>query len=305
MSELLTSVQVLICTKDRPESLLRLLTALSLESCDAPLLDLTCLVLDNGTISLADEQLAGLGMRIRTVAQLCSGIASARNAALHAASKDVEYWAFIDDDEYPGDGWLAQLLDTAASTHGDLIGGPVLPDFEGRTSWLIDDPLFRHTQLLSPEQEAPYLATGNLLLRVEAWREAGSPLFDESLDRIGGEDTDFTSRLKLRGASLRWEANAVVFEVIPQARLNVRWVLWRSVWSGYSRQTYLRRATAARYRIALSPVKHLLLALLFGLRVLVGPDRRKQLLASAKAAAHVVGAALCTVHVPIRFYGSP
>jgi hypothetical protein len=50
----------------------------------------------------------------------------------------------------------------------------------------------------------------------------------------GGEDRDFFVRLKARGAKFAWANEAVAFDLVPESRANLTWVLQRAYSVGSS-----------------------------------------------------------------------
>jgi hypothetical protein len=71
------------------------------------------------------------------------------------------------------------------------------------------------------------VATNNTLLKVSAWKNAGSPRFDDSFSTTGGSDTKFFSALYARGVRIQVCAPAVVFEPVLAERMRVKWIVRR------------------------------------------------------------------------------
>jgi succinoglycan biosynthesis protein ExoM len=159
------------------------------------------------------------------------GISYARNKAIACVEDDVEFVAFIDDDEVPIPTWLDELLNVQMLYEADVVSGPILPKFDfqvpswilqggsparGRypTGHIIDDPI-------------RCARTGNVLVRFKVFREIGQG-FDERLALSGSEDTHFFLRAYRDGYKMVWADEAIVHEWVFASRVNMRWILQRS-----------------------------------------------------------------------------
>ena len=69
--------------------------------------------------------------------------------------------------------------------------------------------------------------TNNALVRWPLLRDLGPNPFDEQLALTGGEDSDLFRRFANHGHDLRWAANAVVREWVPESRASMRWLVQR------------------------------------------------------------------------------
>ena len=157
-------------------------------------------------------------------------IALARNMALRQATGD--FVVFVDDDEIPGEGWLAELLRTYRIYGADGVLGPVLPRYETTPpAWVLKGRFFERpshdtgTWLTWPETR-----TGNVLLGKHVLADAESrfrPQFG-----IGGEDRDFFRRLIDKGYRFVWCAEAPVYESVPPNRWERSFMLKRAIQRG-------------------------------------------------------------------------
>ncbi len=160
------------------------------------------------------------------------GIAPARNAAL-AASDGSEALVFIDDDEVPLPGWLAELVACWQRSAPAAVSGPVEPAFDAPAdAWIRASGRFER-RVRPTGSVVRGAATNNLLLDLAAVRDLDLR-FDESFGLTGGEDTAFTHELVRRGARIVWCDEAVVREHIPAERSTRDWVLRREFRSGNS-----------------------------------------------------------------------
>jgi glycosyltransferase involved in cell wall biosynthesis len=173
---------------------------------------------------------ASSSVKVTYCSEPVANIARARNAALARATGD--FVAFIDDDEFPTEGWLYSLF-RAREAHGaDGVLGPVLPHFRlAPPRWLTKGRFF----------DRPRYSTGRRL----AWFEArsGNVLFARAilahLDppfrpqfATAGEDMDFFRRAIEQGRVFIWCDEAEVFEFVPPSRCTRRYLLRRAVLRG-------------------------------------------------------------------------
>jgi len=157
-------------------------------------------------------------------------IALARNEALSHAKGD--FVAFIDDDEFPENGWLAALLDTCEKYRAAGVLGPVRPHFEDPPPrWIIDGrfcerPEYRTGRVMDWEE----CRTGNLLIRrqaLDSLQEVFNPIFGS-----GGEDKDFFMRMMRSGHVFLWCNEGVVYETVPRERWKRRYMVKRAMLRG-------------------------------------------------------------------------
>lgn len=158
------------------------------------------------------------------------GISFARNR-LVANSGNVDFIAFMDDDEVADPQWLDELLATALETAADAVLGPVYPVFPSTPpDWL--SPFFERPEDADRQRVGPgAFRTSNVLLRRSSLEPIDGP-FDPRFGLTGGSDTLLGEQLHRRGCSLVWAASAVVRETVPQSRLKPSWVLQRRFRSG-------------------------------------------------------------------------
>jgi succinoglycan biosynthesis protein ExoM len=182
--------------------------------------------------SAAATVLPWAGDGVRYVHEPRPGISAARNRAL-AEAADADLLVFIDDDELPADGWLAQLTGAWQRWGCAAVAGPVPARFTAPASdWVLGSGAFDR-RTLPTGTRIHGAGAGNLLLDVRQVRELGLA-FDERLGLTGGEDTFFTHELVHRGGEIRWCDEAVAVESVPAERLTRSWVLRRSFRSASS-----------------------------------------------------------------------
>jgi len=135
-------VSVCVATCERPIGLANLLGAFEVLEISVHTA-LQVVVVDNDPAGSAkavcDEFCARHAYPLRYVAEKRRGIPFARNTALSVALSDSDFVAFIDDDEIPESGWLAELLRVQALYGADVVTGPCLPHYlEPPPHWVVE-----------------------------------------------------------------------------------------------------------------------------------------------------------------------
>lgn len=230
-------IRVAICipTYQRPHGLDRLLESLSrLHFKKQAEPDVKIIVVDNdnaGTAtSVVERWKAKLPWEVEYDIEPQRGIASARNRLVTLA-EDVDFIAFIDDDEVTHVGWLDELLYTQDRYHSDIVVGPVLPRFEvDPPKWVLEGEFFER-ETYAEGEVLDGAATGNMLIskRVLSWVEGP---FDKRMDLSGGEDSLLSMSLFRLGARIVFANRAIVEEFIPASRMTLGWICQRAYRGG-------------------------------------------------------------------------
>ena len=160
------------------------------------------------------------------------GLSRARNAMLDHCG-EVDFIAFLDDDEVPQPDWLLRLVEIQQLYDADVVGGPVLPSFsQPPPGWLAAGRFLEPAR--HPDGAVLETASaGNVLFRRSLVLRLGLR-FDDALGFIGGEDIDFFDRLRRGGGTLRYCNNAVAHEAVPAERMRLGWLLRRWFRTGNS-----------------------------------------------------------------------
>ena len=224
------SVTIVVCTKDRPDGVERLLQSISkwnrsshaFEGNDAA----EILVVDNAPSDHRTRDLVARSPGVSYVHESRPGLNFARNRALKEAGTDIV--AFLDDDVIPDAGWLEGLYD-AWRANRDAAGftGQVLPMeletdaqivFEKRGGFRRGFERVRYGAILPGDPLYPggagnFGAGANMAFRTDVLREVGG--FDEALDTgaavPGGGDLDIFYRIIRAGRALVYEPRFLVF----------------------------------------------------------------------------------------------
>jgi succinoglycan biosynthesis protein ExoM len=243
-------------TAPRPGISVCIATFRRLDRLEALLLDLgrqqllpqEVVVVDNDPAGSAEAVIdrirqSGPPFSVRYEIQPVKNISLTRNRTVELAS--YEWLAFVDDDERAPEYWLERLMSTASTYHADGVLGPVDPIVPAdaprwiRSGRFYDFPRMPTGSVIPPNR----LRFGNLVLR-SATVNALPIKFDPAYGLTGGEDGDLLSRLVLQGARIVWCDEALVHEPVEASRLNLRWLLRRSLRGG---QDFARHWLTGRY----------------------------------------------------------
>ena len=221
-----------ICTYRRPKELRKLLLALpSLEGID----DLQVVVADNDQgqegIQVCRSLPEDYPFRVTAMSQTSEGISAVRNAvADKALSFKPDIVAFLDDDEWPEPQWLAELMRIQRKFNADVVGGPTRPEFPSQApASLLDNPYYGADLGLPDGSDCQLQAGGNFLIKACVLRQYAPSFFHEAFTHSGSEDLAFFTQLAHDGHTMRWAANAIVHEPVPDARLAPNWLKQRVI----------------------------------------------------------------------------
>ena len=240
-------VAICIITFRRPEGLKRLLDSLNrLEFKQQPAPDLQLVVVDNDSAGLAHAYCQRIRSEMKWPMLSCveprRGIAAARNTSFAHAPKDMEFVAFVDDDEYVEPGWLEGLLRTQQAHDADVVAGAVVAEYEeGIPDWVKQGGFFQRHRFRTGDR-LKLCATCNVLVRASVLQKLET-VFDERFSLTGGEDTHLFLRLHVAGCKMVFANDAIVHELVPASRANVRWLTMRA-YSGGSIRSRCEQAVA-------------------------------------------------------------
>ena len=179
-----------------------------------------------------EETAKSLGITLTYIHAPSRNISIARNACL--INCETQWLVFIDDDEIASNTWLSELYKTALNENADVVLGPVISVYPNDApNWIVKCD-FHSTKpvFVSGVIETGY--TGNTLLKLSS-QYFENEMFNLSLGKSGGEDTDYLSRAFKKGAKLAFAENAIVHEPVPSERATLNWLIKRKFRMG---QTY-------------------------------------------------------------------
>jgi succinoglycan biosynthesis protein ExoM len=227
-----THIAVCICTYKRPDYLRRLLKEVASQETGG-LFTYSIVIADNDESESArpvvSEFAASSAVQIKYCVEPVQNIALARNKAIANASGDFIAW--IDDDEFPKQGWLLNAFNTCTKYEVDGVLGPVNRYFDDKPpDWIVKGNFYQRpthkTGFVIPWNAA---RTSNVLLRSKLFAGEELPFRPEFRT---GEDQDFFRRMIEKGHAFVWCNEAVVFEVVPPFRWRRTVMLKRALLRG-------------------------------------------------------------------------
>jgi glycosyltransferase involved in cell wall biosynthesis len=243
------NLSVVVCTRNRAESLRRMLRSLS-EVGVPPDLQWEVLVVDNNS---ADDtkrivELASEKLPCRYLFESRQGKSFALNTAIRQSRGDII--AFTDDDAVVNKGWLTAVW-RAFSEHDCIgLGGRVLPVWNTpQPSWYSKSEPYRLMAVIveydGGDVSADVLTPpfgANMAFRRIAFAKYG--MFRTDLageDLMRGEDTEFCRRVMGRGERLIYIPDALLFHPVEEYRLTKRY--FQSWYYDYGRMIVRRDAS--------------------------------------------------------------
>lgn len=229
-------VSIIVCTFNRAEMLDDALTSLKAQQTSEKV-EFEIVVVDDGSTDATGRVVAaqqnGSPVRLHYTRQEHAGVAAARNRGV---GKAIGGWiAFFDDDQIADSNWLIELMEKASAEDADCVGGPCLlklpVDCDRKLDRTIrrllgEEPMLRQEGIfldsgLDPRKREATIGTGNALVKRSLFEQAG--LFCESL--VCGEDREFFQRARKIGARFANAPSAIIYHVIPSARLTAPYLL--------------------------------------------------------------------------------
>ena len=166
---------------------------------------------------------------VRYVLEKRVGVAPPLNRGV--AESRARFIAFCDDDQIAAPDWLARLLEARDRTGAVYMGGSIsldLPEAKARLGpvcrVLLGEHDFSGRERVVRGKEVPSM--GNLIVDREIFDRVG--LFSED-SRSGGEDTDFTARVRRAGLDVHIAPEAVMRHMVPPHRLSPEYFRWVSL----------------------------------------------------------------------------
>ncbi len=164
------------------------------------------------------------------------GIAYARNRVLkEAIDMNASHIAFFDDDEILEKNWLCNHINFYRNNSNVIISsGPTYTKFnEDYPSYIRNNKIFKTSTTKKTGTIRNICASGNVFFPVAVTKNSDL-WFDNRFVFMGGEDGDFFSRAARAGYTIVWNNDAVNYELAGPQRANLRWILNRYYYNGYS-----------------------------------------------------------------------
>jgi glycosyltransferase involved in cell wall biosynthesis len=230
-------ISVIVCTYNRSESLRKTLSSLAQLWAPAGT-PWELIVVDNNstddTAEVVKTFAAAASFSVRYVCEINQGLSHARNSGIEEARGDII--AFTDDDVTVDPRWLRELQKIFDQFGCIGVGGRIFPVWIGQKpswldSWLERDSshsLRSGTVMSFDYGEKPCelgtspVVGANMAFKKTAFENYGvfrTDLGKRGNDPMIGEETEFCTRLSRAGHKLIYAPGAVVYHLVPKARV--------------------------------------------------------------------------------------
>ena len=233
----MTDAVVCIPSFRRPDGLARTLASLALQKVDFPF---AIVVVDNDgagqtALPVATRFFEDSGMNGKVLVERTQGNCYAINTAFRTAREDyptARYFLMIDDDEIASEQWLAKMVATAQTFGVDIVGGPVVREFDRPASEGVKHHVL-YGSIDAPTGIVDQIhGSGNCLISRKVFEQLDNPQFDVQFNFLGGGDMDFFTRCRRAGFKFAWSAEALITEFVPESRMVPTWIMMRSLRTG-------------------------------------------------------------------------
>lgn len=224
---MMVHISICICTRRRQEGLKKLLHSLNeMQSPSDTGIEIIVVEndLENHSENIIMEFSAISRFRVSYYLESRKGLAYARNRSVKEAG-DCDFCCFVDDDQVVHSKWIAELLRCQKEFNADGVWGPNPPLFNRDVPDYIRK--FYTPETYDYGTVVHKAATNCLLLRKMFLDSINGP-FDIRLNFSGGEDGHLTSLVSGKGGIIRFNPDAIAYEIIPDNRTTIKYVLKRT-----------------------------------------------------------------------------
>lgn len=223
----MTTYAICVCTRNRTDGLKKLL--LSLERMILPddvVVKLVVVENDstNNSESIVNEFASTSSFDINYFLETRTGLAYARNRSVKE-SGNVDFCCFVDDDQEVDRCWLTELIRCQTEFDADGVWGTNPPLFFGKVPSYIKQ---FHTPRPFNYGEIVKTAFTNCLMLRKMYLDKIDGPFDLRLNYSGGEDRFLTFNISKLGGIIRCNHNSRAFEIIPESRATIKFVIRRT-----------------------------------------------------------------------------
>lgn len=219
-----------ICTYNRPEGLSATLASLQrLQFREMNEENVFIVVVDNSAEASAAGMCRDYSSRFPIFYrhEPRKGLSNARNAAIdEASSHGAARLAFIDDDEVADANWLEELHGSMQAAGSIIAAGPTYPLFAEPPSRWVPVEAYAYVPAVHADGTVADASSANMMIDIVRLERLGIR-FAQEFNESGGEDTNLNATLGALGEKIAWAENAVVWDGIPRARMQARWLFKR------------------------------------------------------------------------------
>lgn len=232
-------VLVSCCTCKRPKMLYEALK--SVEEMILPQdIKVEILVCDNDPEESAKQTVEEFSQNskytVHYVVEKERGIAPARNRVLkEAVTLNVSHILCFDDDEILEKNCLVEHINMYKTNEKAYISsGPAYNTFkENCPKYIQNSIIFKQSTTKKTGLERNTCATNNVFFPLNLVKDFDI-YFSTEYKFMGGEDGDFFGRATKKGFTIIWNKEAVVYEMVTEARGNLKYIFEKSYYNGYS-----------------------------------------------------------------------
>jgi len=221
------NISICVCTRKRREGLRKLLHSFS-EMLIPPGSNVRIIVVENDKEEVSEgiiEEFSSVTkFKLDYYLEPRQGIVYARNRSIKEAG-DCDFCCFTDDDQIVSTDWLAELLKCQHEFNSDGVAGPTKPYFTGKVPMYIQN--FHQPKTYQYGTIVDSAFTGCLLISKKYLDMLDGP-FEIRLNFSGGEDSFLTKQITELGGVIRYNPDAIAFEIIPEDRVTVGFVIRRT-----------------------------------------------------------------------------
>jgi len=183
-----------------------------------------------------EEVLKNFKLKINYVVEKERGIASARNRVLNEAVKlNASHILFFDDDEIFEKNCLIKHIEMYENNEQAYISSGLTKNkfADNLPKHVTKNLVFKQRTTKKTGMIRTYCASGNVFFPVSLVKDYDT-YFSLEYKFMGGEDGDFFGRASKKGFTIVCNNEAIVYEMISEARGNINWILQKSYYNGYA-----------------------------------------------------------------------
>lgn len=228
-----------ICTCKRPKMLENSLLSTNLLNLPNGI-NVELLVVDNdadrSAKAIVDDVASKLQLKLHYEVEPQRGISNARNKVLESAVNiGASHILFFDDDELLTPDVLLEHIKLYQNTdNAYIVSGPTPNKFDDKyPSYIKKHMVFKQKTTKKTGLIRDNCAAGNVFFPVSVAKDFGLRFSSEYVF-MGGEDGDFFSKASKLGFTIVWCNEAIIEEVVPQARTTISYILKKCYYNGYA-----------------------------------------------------------------------